>query len=219
LQNIFQWLNTNEGVLEAIAALLSFFTCIAAFASAKAARNSADAARDQVREMQRQYEKENRPIIEVEFIYEKRAFFGLRFINCGKFTAKDVKIMFDKNFIDSLPESNYAELLRTGEKKTRIIGTGCHYDLFFGSNIYLNAEKKPPAKGHVIYYSTWGKEYYYDFDIPLENYASIYSVNSEQEDLLDQMKKQTDELKNMRRALEYLPEAMKNQNSDENASK
>jgi hypothetical protein len=33
------------------------------------------------------------------------------------------------------------------------------------------------------------------------------------------MKKQTDELKNMRRALEYLPEAMKNQNSDENASK
>ena len=117
----------NSGILNFITVFASLITCIFSFCSVKAAWA-------QVREMRRQYQEDNRPNIEVEFLYERRAFYGLRFINHGKCTAQNVKIVLDATFINSLPEpvfSNYCEKLN---QKTCVIGVGQHYDLYIGSN-------------------------------------------------------------------------------------
>ena len=61
-------------------------------------------SREQAAEMRRQYEEENRPYITVELIYERKAFYGLRFFNHGKRLANHVKIQLDQAFVDSLKE-------------------------------------------------------------------------------------------------------------------
>ena len=67
--------------------------------------------------MQKQYAEENRPHIEVEFLLERRSFYGLRFINHGKSTAQNVEIQLSDAFIDSLGSTNFAELLKKQKGK------------------------------------------------------------------------------------------------------
>lgn len=62
--------------------------------------------------MKRQFSEENRPNIEVEFLYIKRSFYGLRFINHGKCTAQQVKICLDTDFINSITETSFSDLLK-----------------------------------------------------------------------------------------------------------
>mgnify|MGYP000845771009 CR=1 FL=1 len=161
--------------------------------------------------MRRQFNEENRPNIEVEFLYVKRAFYGLRFINHGKCTAQQVEICLDSAFINSIAEKSFSDLLKKQRDKLCVIGVGQHYDLFFGSNKYRENHLKVPAKG-LIRYKANGNSYESEFYIDLENYATIYSINSEQEDLIKKLKEQTSELKGLKRELsnisQYLQKAI-----------
>ena len=193
---IFCWLNKNGGFLTFLTALASLITCIVSLISAKAAWA-------QVREMRRQYEEENRPNIEVEFLYSKRTFYGLRFVNRGKCTAYNVKILLDSAFIDNLPNHKFSELLRKQEDKVCVIGVGQHFDLYFGSHEYVQQTDKLPAKGKVSYQSN-GNNYENEFYIDLESYATIFSVNSEKEDLMKKLREQNNELNGIKRAIQNL---------------
>lgn len=193
MSNIFFWLNDNSGFLTFLTVLASLITCILSLCSARAAWA-------QVKEMRRQFQEENRPNIEVEFLYERRAFYGLRFVNHGKYTAKNVRILLEDAFINALPESAFSSLLRKSSQKTCIIGVGQHYDLFIGTQKYRECPNKPPAKGKVIYQAN-GQTYESEFDIDMENYATIFSVQSEQEDLLKKLKEQNNELKKIQHAI------------------
>lgn len=190
------WLNENSGILNFLTVFASLTACIFSFYSARAAWA-------QVREMQRQYQEENRPNIEVEFLYEKRTYYGLRFVNHGKCTAQNVKIVLDSNFIKSLPESNFSEFCEKQKRKSCVIGVGQHYDLFVGTNAYRNHSDKPSAKGKITYQAN-GQIYESDFDIDIENYATIFSVESEQENLLKVLKKQNQELANLCKEIQGL---------------
>lgn len=196
MSNIFFWLNDNSGFLTFLTVLASLVTCILSLYSARAAWA-------QVREMRRQFLEENRPNIEVEFLYEKRAFYGLRFINHGKCTAQNVKILLDAAFINALPESTFSSVLRKSSQKTCVIGVGQHYDLFIGTQKYQDCSNKPPAKGKIVYQAN-GQTYENDFDIDMENYATIFTLQSEQEDLLKKLKEQNSELKKIQRAIQSL---------------
>ena len=70
---------------------------------------SAKIAKEQVDEMQREFEESNRPRIEVELQLINRCAIVLRFCNNGRLTAKHVRIAFDDECIDSLPEKEFAE--------------------------------------------------------------------------------------------------------------
>ena len=59
-------------VLTAIYVLATILICYYNYGATKASR-------DQAAEMRRQYEEDNRPYITVELIYERKAFYGLRF--------------------------------------------------------------------------------------------------------------------------------------------
>lgn len=198
------WLNTNSGILTFLTAIATFITCWCSYKSTKATQA-------QVNEMKRQFNEENRPNIEVEFLYVKRAFYGLRFINHGKCTAQQVEICLDSAFINSIAEKSFSDLLKKQRDKLCVIGVGQHYDLFFGSNKYRENHLKVPAKG-LIRYKANGNSYESEFYIDLENYATIYSINSEQEDLIKKLKEQTSELKGLKRELsnisQYLQKAI-----------
>lgn len=154
---------------------------------------SAKASKEQLSEMKKQYNEENRPNIEVEFIYERRSWYGLRFINHGKRTAQDVHIQFDQKFIDSLPEESFRLLLTKQKDKKCIIGVGQHYDLFIGGSKLLRCPNMIPVTG-VITYQSNGKIYSSDISVDLENYMTFFSVNNDHDDLIKELKEVTHEL-------------------------
>lgn len=187
--DILIWLNDNSGVLNSLTCIISLLAAIAAWS--------------QVKEMRRQYAEENRPHIEVEFLYLKRTFYGLRFVNHGKCTAQNVMVQLDADFIDTLPEEKFAALLRQQKDKSCVIGVGQHYDLFIGTNVYLHSKSKLPAKGKIRYTGN-GNEYEDDFFIDVENYATIFSTNSDQEDLLSKLNDQSKALNEIKNAIKEL---------------
>lgn len=206
MSNIFFWLNDNSGFLTFLTVLASLITCIFSLCSARAAWA-------QVKEMRRQFQEENRPNIEIEFLYEKRTYYGLRFVNQGKCTAQNVRIHLEDTFINALPEYTFLNLLRKSSQKTCVIGVGQHYDLFIGTREYRDCPNKPPAKGKILYQAN-GQTYESEFDIDMENYATIFSVQSEQEDLLEKLKAQNSELKEIKEAIQSLKKVEGEDSSD-----
>lgn len=200
LQQLITYLNDNSGAMTfLITVLYVVATILICWANIK----SANASKIQLEEMRKQYAEENRPNVEVELLYEKRLFYGLRFINHGKCTAQHVQIKLDTTFIDSITESSFADSLNKQNGKECIIGVGQHYDLFFGTNKYRKNPNKVAATG-TIYYQGSGNTYQSDFLIDLENYATIFSVNSEQEDLFERIEMQTYELKGIKQAIQSI---------------
>lgn len=114
--------------LTAVYVIATIFICYFNYRSAKASK-------EQVEEMRRQYDAENRPYITVELIYERRAYYGLRFTNHGKRIANHVSIQFEQGFIDCITEPGFKSLLEKQKSRECIIGIGQHYDLFFETNI------------------------------------------------------------------------------------
>lgn len=52
----------------------------------------------------------------------------MRFVNHGELTAQYVKIVLDKDLINSLPEQGLKDTLLKQREKECIIGVGQHYD-------------------------------------------------------------------------------------------
>ena len=184
-----EWLNENNG---AIMVIITIIYVVATVAIMIANNRSAKSADLQLKEMKRQYEDTNRPLVEVEFLYINRSQFGLRFINNGTHTAQKVKIDLSDNFINSLEESgakDIAEQLRNQKEKECVIGVRQHYDLLFGDfDDYLSFKDSKPANGRISYsddQNSFESEFYFDF----VNYMTIYSVKSNEEEILEKLGK------------------------------
>lgn len=211
LAKFFELLNSNSGGLTF---LITVVYVIATIAICKANIQSANASKKQLEEMQKQYAEENRPHIEVEFLFERRSFYGLRFINHGKSTAQNVEIQLSDTFIDSLGSTNFAELLKKQKEKKCVIGVDQHYDLFFANDTYIQFPNKVPATG-TVYYEDNGVNYQSEFDIDTEHYATIFSFESDEEKLLKEMKNQTAELKRMKESIRAIAQNTKQFNTTE----
>lgn len=162
---------------------------------------SAKASRDQLAEMKKQYEEENRANIEVEFVYERRTWYIIRFINHGKMTAQNVNIQLMQEFINSLPNENIRSMLYKQKDKKCIIGVGQHYDLYIGGNELRGNPNMVPVTG-VITYQSNGETYSSDIYVDLENYMTFFSCNTEHDDLMKQLKDGTRELRRISAAID-----------------
>ncbi|MBQ9300458.1 MAG: hypothetical protein IJ214_08100 [Clostridia bacterium] len=171
-------------------------------------QSSAKATKMQVDEMKRQFEENNQPYITTELIYEKRSFFGLRFTNHGAKIAEHVTIDFDPQFVACLKES-FKKLIEEQKGKECVIGIGQHYDIFFGKNDIRGQEDLMPAKG-VIKFKSGNKEYQNAFEIGLNNYMTIFSVNTEEEDIRNELRAQNDKLEKLNTTLLRLAAQIKN---------
>lgn len=162
---------------------------------------SAKASREQLAEMKKQFDEENRPIIEVEFIFERRTWYGIRFVNHGRRTAQDVNIQLSQAFIDSLPKENIRSLLSKQKDKKCIIGVGQHYDLYIGGNELRGNPNMVPATG-VLSYQSDGEKYSNDIFVDLDNYMTFFSIDNDHDDLMKVLKEGTRELKRISAAID-----------------
>ena len=193
-------------VLTAIYVLATILICYFNYGSTKASR-------EQAAEMRRQYEEENRPYITVELIYERKAFYGLRFSNHGKRLADHVRIQLDQAFVDSLNEPSFRATLERTKGKECIIGIGQHYDLYFGTNKFRENTEKSALSGQVTY-QDGSRTYTEAFSIDFDSYATFFSVNSAADDFLKEMRAQTKELKGIKEALQQLVEISQSNSDD-----
>ena len=161
---------------------------------------SAKASKEELAEMKRQYAEENRPRIEMEFCYEQRTWYIVRFVNHGKYTAQHVKIELDEDFIDSIPEQGVKDVLRRQKSKECIIGVGQHYDLYISSNELRGNSNMKPVTGKLSYEDAKKRVYESDIYIDLENYATFFSSTSENPIVK--------ELKNIKKEVEGLKRAV-----------
>lgn len=184
-------------IITSIYVFATIFICVFNFRSARATR-------EQVAEAKRQYEAINRAYITFEFLYEKQAFYGIRFTNHGKRVANHVKVQFKDDFIESITETSFSTMLIKQKGKEFVLGIGQSFDIYFGSNKYRQNPNKLPLEGQIVYEDD--KESYCEpFFIDVEHYATIFSVHSEAEDLCDAIKKQTRELEKIRLLLKQIP--------------
>ncbi len=164
--------------------------------------SSAKASREELAEIRRQYDEENRAYIEYEFCYERRAWYIVRFINHGKKTAYHVKIDLEDEFIDSLPEKNFREILRDQKNKEVIIGVGQHYDLYISDSSLRGNPNMKPLTGRLSYQDK--NKYESEIYIDLASYASFYSSDSDEERLLREVKHINEEINSLRNTIETL---------------
>ena len=189
MPTITDWLMV---IITLVYVIATIFICWANIKSAKASK-------EELAEMKMQYAEENRPHIEVEFCYERRTWYIVRFINHGKLTAQHVKIVLDEDFISSLPEQGFKDILFKQRQKECIIGVGQHYDLYIASNELRGNPNMKPVTGKLSYQDESGK-YESDIYIDLENYATFFASTSD-----DPMVK---ELKNIKKEIEGLKRAI-----------
>lgn len=183
-------------IITGVYVVATIFICVFNYSSAKAAR-------EEVAEAKRQFEAFDRAYITYEFLYEKRTYYGVRFTNHGKRVANHVHIQLKQKFIDSITETSFSAQLNKQKGKEFVLGIGQSYNIYFGSNKYRQNLNKLPMEGKLLYEDD-KKSYEESFFIDTDNYATIFSVNSETEDLIDTIKEQTRELKELRQELRHV---------------
>lgn len=183
-----------------ITAIYVAATIVICYANIRTAKIS----KKQLVEMQRQFTEENRARVEVEFLFEKRMVYGLRFVNHGRRTAQNVRIQLDSAFVESISENEFAEMLCKITGKECIIGVGQHYDVFFGSASHYRNNPNQVAATGIVHYQSNGTEYQSEFYVDLENYAAIFSIVSEQEDMQRKIDRLISELTGIRETLESM---------------
>ena len=178
---LISFLDTHNGALMVVITLVYV---IATIKICRANLRSADATREQVEESKRQYEEEHRAFISYEFIYEHRAWYGLRFSNHGKRIASNVQIKLDKAFLDSIIEPQFRDSLSSLDGRVFTLGIGQSYDIFLGTNAFRERRDKIPVQG-TIEYKDRNSAYSEPFLIDFANYPPIFSVTTDNERAAD----------------------------------
>lgn len=172
MNDITNWLMV---IITTIYVIATIFIC---FYNKKAA----DAATKQTEEMIKQFYANNRPIINVEIVMLRKTFWAIRFTNNGTHNAHNVRIKLDDEFLNQIPDPHFKKMLIDNDNKIRIIGLGQNCDLFFGDGS-LKLSDVPRIHGRISYNGANDSIYAEDFDINTQNYATIYSVDTDEDDI------------------------------------
>lgn len=133
--------------------------------------------------------------ITYEILYQKRAYYGIRFINHGKRVAKNVSIKFKPDFLETIPEK-FRNQLQKQKNRTFILGNEQSYDIYFGNNEYRKSETIVSIEG-TITYEDYKSKYCEPLYVDFSNYATFFSVNSDTEDLIKAIKRQTETIEQL----------------------
>ena len=180
-------------IITAVYVIATIFICMANI-------KSATATREQLAESRRQYEEEHCPYISYQLIFENRTWYGMKFTNHGLREATHVQIKFSQEFLSSISKCSFSEGLNELNEKEFTLGIGQSYCIFFGTDEFRNNPDKKPIVGEIIYQDTHST-YRNSFNIDFEKYATFFSVNTTADDLHSDMKKLTQELRNISQTL------------------
>lgn len=157
----------TEGLMVLITSLYLAATIIICVFNGK----SAKAAKEQTQELKNQFYAVNRPVLVIDVVCVKeKNLLALRLKNEGNQTAMKTEIRLDERFLTSLPEEKFREHMIKEAAKTRTVGVGQNYDLFFGSDGYIALQNKNPIVGQIVYEGVNGMVYTDDFEIDIESF-------------------------------------------------
>lgn len=213
MQCLIQFINFLDKHSGSLTFLITVVYVIATILICYANIKAANATREQVKGSKRQFDEDNRAYITYSFIYEKRAFYGVRFTNHGKRVAEDVQILLKQEFINSLNEDDFASSLNSINAKRSILGVGQSFDIYVGSSQFRENQCKLPIEGEVIYSDDRG-EYREPFCIDFNNYPPIFSVQGIDEDIREEIKQQTQELAKIQEAIQNLSKSLQKEAKD-----
>ena len=77
----------------------------------------------QLTELRRQWEEEHRPRINISIVIYRDAFY-IKIKNIGKENATEIKLSFNKDFIEKIPKEDYKIMYNNVEKKPFVIEAG-----------------------------------------------------------------------------------------------
>lgn len=211
MEEFIQFLDLHSGSLTvlvtAMSMIITLVYVVATIFICRANIRSAEATREQVAEARHQYEEEHRPYISYQFIFERRAFYGMRFMNYGRRVANHVQIKLDEDFISSIRESAFYDGLSELHTKEFALGIGQSYDIYFGASEFRDSPNKKPIRGVVLYCdSETGANYQEPFEIDFEKYGTIFTVNTPTDDLHEDLKRQEVILEKLVKAVKDLKE-------------
>lgn len=134
---------------------------------------SAKAAKEQTQELKNQFYAVNRPVLIVDVASPRENLLALRLRNEGSQTAFKAEIKLEESFLNSLPEEQLKEYMIRETEKTRTVGVGQKYDLYFGAGEYIKDQHRAPIIGKIIYQGVNGMAYEDDFEIDIESYLTF----------------------------------------------
>ncbi len=155
---------------------------------------SAKAMKEQTEELRTQFYMVNRPIITVEIVLMKGAFWAIRLTNRGTQTAFNVKLELDEDFILSIRDYAFTEKLIEEKRKEQTISVGQKYDLIFGGNRYTETYEKEPLTGRIIYKGYNGSVFAENFVIDMDKDISYFSVDSDIDGIINAINRQASDL-------------------------
>ena len=192
---------------EWVMVFITLIYVIATIFICKANIKTSKIANAQLHEMRRQYEAENRPKIEVEFELVNRKFYRVRFINRGRHTAYNTVININKDFIDSLPEELYRELLLKEINRKCVIGVDKYHDIYIGTTKIKDDASVKELTGTVTYEFD-DEQYMEDYCIDVANQMTFFTVDTIQDEILDVCKKNNKEMENITAGLEKINKSL-----------
>lgn len=193
-----EFLDIHSGSLTVI---ITFVYVLATVLICGANIMSAKATRDQVKESQRQYKEEHRPYVTCEIIYERRKFYGMRFTNCGQEIATHIQISFDPNCLADISQQIFSDFLRKLQNREFILGIGKSYDVYLGTQKLRDNPPKRPIKGQIKYRGS-NSTYHENFDIDFSKYATFFSIDTYEDDMLKLLDRQASALERIANALD-----------------
>lgn len=177
-------------------------------------RNATIAAQEQVAEMKKEFEDNNRPIIEVELDLKQRQMYTLQLVNRGNKTAYNVSVEFNDDFLESIEDFDGYYQLKNQVNRKCIIGVDQHHDIFLYSVQYKVDDRALPVSG-IVRYESEGKKYDKDFQIDLRNYMTFFSCQSNEDKLRQEIILLKDEVKRISEGIEGLTKTLSKMNQSE----
>ena len=126
---------------------VTYISAIASFAMVFITWRTLQQNKEQLNELKRQWEEENRPRLEFYFVQDEIGHKGSRIeiLNMGKQTAKDIRLYIDSKVIDLAPNDTIKDFLRN-------IGTDLPLPLLPNDSIIINlCEEKLDERYRTIY--------------------------------------------------------------------
>ncbi|SDB56552.1 hypothetical protein SAMN02910317_02947 [Ruminococcaceae bacterium FB2012] len=172
-------------IITAIYVIATIVICVFNGRSAKAAKEQTKTAKQQIEEMIRQYNESNRPYVSVRFEMIRSGLLCLVIENVGSIPAKDVRIMFNKDFLNNLDVIDRQPLLKEVSEASLFLSSHQKLYVCIGGQSKFNEIAKVVAKIDISY----NDKYKEHTEIDLSQYRNMLMYTSELEDISHHLKK------------------------------
>ena len=121
--------------------------------------------------------------------------------SCGKSTiGKILSEKLNKEFIDSLNETTFADFLKKLDGKEFLLGVGQSYSIYFGGAAFRDNLEKLPIQG-VFSYRDGEKHYDASIFVDFNLYPTFFSTTSDSEKMIKALRDQSSELQLLRKEI------------------